>query len=297
MSGISIYFKKESEYYFVPTTSTIGFKNSHSELDTYIKVVENSNETICRAFFGAKDIAVSAKQVNINDKVEELLWRKIGVKSFKKFVEQFDLILVDILETGFSFKTFMVKNGDYYRYNDFPKAGIPLDSSPELIGETIKYLFGEIEKSKNEKLTSFESYYSGNKVEYLRPSKVFYDLDDASSPAYQVYGFEGELHAYITFWIDPQYDEVTAECIKKKWRTWDKDLSEFNYRESGKKGKLIGIAEGKTPHSERYSYFYRDNDAILEVMVELDSEKLTKPQYTKAKKELLKIVKSVEIKK
>ena len=267
-------------------------------MDIFIKLdKEPSKKELGVAFFEAIDLSLNAKPIYTKAGVLNHLWIRLKYKNYKKFVEQFDLILVDILETGFSLQTFMVKNGDYYRYNDFPKADIPLDSSPELIGDTIKYLFGEIEKSKSEKLLSFESYYSGNKVEYLKPSKAFYDLDDASSPAYQVYGFEGELHAYITFWIDPQYDEVTADCIKKKWRTWNRDLYEFNYREFGKKEKLIGIAEGKTPHSERYSYFYRDNDAILEVMVELDSEKLTKSQYTKAKKELLKIVKSVEIKK
>jgi len=242
------------------------------------------------------NITKNAADLDPSEAKDADFWSSSGIKRFSNFSKEYRCINISEANNCFQIREWKRhKSGEYVGQKNDEIVRIPIDSSPEQIGQAVlKLLSIEIAIEDDTKQT-FETLH-GSIVHYARPSDDFLDLGDGGTDAYQIYEYEGNTKSsenYIAFLL-ALYSELKEEVVKKRWSQMYGELLEFEYKKVNDNSLMITIT-GKTVDRIIISNIYRDNDLYFEVMAEIDFSNTLAAVQKRIESEYNKVIDSIKI--
>lgn len=240
------------------------------------------------------DMTENSPPISLDDIKDFKFWHISGIKTFTTFSKKFRAI--DVLENHKFLEIVERKRGCSGGYNeseDDRVIKISVNSSPEQIGQAVMGLLSNEIIVEDDAEQKFETLHN-SVVSYTRPLDHFEDWGDGSTDAYQIYRHEDNNKNYIAFLIEMGYSDYTEKAIRKRWDQMYPQLSEFDFREVNTDSLKI-IITAKTSTESMTSYIYKDHDAYLEVLTEINLSNTSPAVQNSLSEEFKKIIESIKI--
>lgn len=289
-----VYFNESHGFIFASET-TIKGSIIHVTMNPVIMAdAEISYEEIGNFFYKALDKSRMASPVERSEIQNYKFWQSTKIKSFSAFsrvfnclhvVEKKDIIQLEVLVRE--------KDGSYgYPINNQKKIQLSNTTSKQEVGMRISQLLQEEQSQKEDNRISFKTI-NNNSVKYIRPDDEFNDIGDGHTDAYQIYTYDEEQQNYIAFLIDNKYTKINEEGIRTRWEQIYGNLVEYEYKQAD--GIIKITAKSKTKSCEIYANFFQDAQDLMEVMVQIDINSISKEKKEKILNEYNRLVDSIII--
>lgn len=292
-ASISIYYNKEFGYIIASDTMVKGLP-IHTVVEPVItKDPKISKEILGEAIKEGLEKSLHAELVELSKIDEYKYWQVSKIKSFAAFSKKFRNIEI-------------TEQGNYYEIEEWKRDtdgsyAAPADDIQQIkvstnadFAEVAKIVMNCLADSKDKQPVSSTFQTLENRtVTYKRPSDHFQDVGDGNTDAYQIYAYDENGNNYIAFLIDNGYLEYKKDAIKTRWEKIYGDLLEYKFKEVND-GMLKIRVRGKTKNRIIISNIYQEEDAMLEVLAEIDMSLPDEIQNT-IKKEYEEVVSSIEI--
>lgn len=271
--SISIYYNSEWGYLVV---SDATLYDSVMRVTIPPVMTENNNATeICLGKMALEALKRSRNAMPVME--EEIadfnFWQVSGIKGFSAFRKRFQCVEVKEQETGYHVEQLIrERNGSYVWDESADGINLNLDCTEEQMGRAIYQIFHEeiLPDDGRSDIVSFETV-NHQTIQFVHPPDQFQDVGDGNTDAYQIYTYQDDEKTYIAFLIDNGYAQVNQQGILKRWKQMYGNVQDFHFVKNTD-GVIKYVATAKTQETIIKSYFCKDGDGWLEILLEINNQ-------------------------
>lgn len=271
--SISIYYNSEWGYIVVSDTTLY---DSVMRVTIPPVMTEKNNATkMClgKMVLEALENSRNALPVKEEEIADFNFWQVSGIKGFSAFSKKFQCVEVEERETVYHVERLIRdRNGSYIWDESADGINLDLDCTQEQMGKVVYMMFHEEILSAEGGLdtVSFETV-NHHTIQFVHPSDQFQDVGDGNTDAYQIYAYQDDEKTYIAFLIDNGYVQLDQQGILKRWKQMYGDVWDFCFGENTD-DVIKYVATAKTQETIIKSYFCKDGDGWLEILMEINNQ-------------------------
>ena len=271
--SISIYYNSEWGYIVVADTTLYD-----SVMRVTIPPIMTENNNATELCLGKMALEALERSRNAMPVMEEEIadfnfWQVSGIKGFSAFSKRFQCVEVKEQETGYHVEQLIrERNGSYVWDESADGINLDLDCTEEQMGRVIYKMFHEeiLSDAGRSDTVSFETV-NHQTIQFVHPPDQFQDVGDGNTDAYQIYTYQDDEKTYIAFLIDNGYAQVNQQGILKRWKQMYGNVQDFHFVKNTE-GVIKYVATAKTQETIIKSYFCKDGDGWLEILLEINNQ-------------------------
>ena len=271
--SISIYYNSEWGYLVVADTTLYD-----SVMRVTIPPIMTENNNATELCLGKMALEALERSRNAMPVMEEEIadfnfWQVSGIKGFSAFRKRFQCVEVKEQETGYHVEQLIrERNGSYVWDESADGINLNLDCTEEQMGRVIYKMFHEeiLSDAGRSDTVSFETV-NHQTIQFVHPPDQFQDVGDGNTDAYQIYTYQDDEKTYIAFLIDNGYAQVNQQGILKRWKQIYGNVQDFHFVKNTE-GVIKYVATAKTQETIIKSYFCKDGDGWLEILLEINNQ-------------------------
>ena len=271
--SISIYYNSEWGYIVVADTTLYD-----SVMRVTIPPIMTENNNATELCLGKMALEALERSRNAMPVMEEEIadfnfWQVSGIKGFSAFSKRFQCVEVEEQETVYHVEQLIrERNGSYVWDESADGINLDLDCTEEQMGRVIYKMFHEeiLSDAGRSDTVSFETV-NHQTIQFVHPPDQFQDVGDGNTDAYQIYTYQDDEKTYIAFLIDNGYAQVNQQGILKRWKQIYGNVQDFHFVKNTE-GVIKYVATAKTQETIIKSYFCKDGDGWLEILLEINNQ-------------------------
>lgn len=271
--SISIYYNSEWGYIVVADTTLYD-----SVMRVTIPPIMTENNNATELCLGKMALEALERSRNAMPVMEEEIadfnfWQVSGIKGFSAFSKRFQCVEVEEQETVYHVEQLIrERNGSYVWDESADGINLDLDCTEEQMGRVIYKMFHEeiLSDAGRSDTVSFETV-NHQTIQFVHPPDQFQDVGDGNTDAYQIYTYQDDEKTYIAFLIDNGYAQVNQQGILKRWKQMYGNVQDFHFVKNTE-GVIKYVATAKTQETIIKSYFCKDGDGWLEILLEINNQ-------------------------
>ena len=271
--SISIYYNSEWGYIVVADTTLYD-----SVMRVTIPPIMTENNNATELCLGKMALEALERSRNAMPVMEEEIadfnfWQVSGIKGFSAFSKRFQCVEVEEQETVYHVEQLIrERNGSYVWDESADGINLDLDCTEEQMGRVIYKMFHEeiLSDAGRSDTVSFETV-NHQTIQFVHPPDQFQDVGDGNTDAYQIYTYQDDEKTYIAFLIDNGYAQVNQQGVLKRWKQMYGNVQDFHFVKNTN-GVIKYVATAKTQETIIKSYFCKDGDGWLEILLEINNQ-------------------------